>query len=87
MKVSKGQSQSEIAADIRLLNSLHVSGFTICVPGFDCDPLTKAASVTLAAQRMRRCRFPSVGGGSGIVSTVFSDRRRGSGELTDCSGE
>ena len=37
MKVSKGQSQPEIVADVRLLNSLHGSGFTIFVPGFDCD--------------------------------------------------
>ena len=29
MKVSKGQSQLEIVADIRLFNSLHGSGFTI----------------------------------------------------------
>ena len=39
MKVSKGQSQPEIVADIRLLNSLHGSGFTIFVPGFDCDSI------------------------------------------------
>ena len=37
MKDSKGQSQPEIVADIRLSNSLHGSGFTIFVPGFDCD--------------------------------------------------
>ena len=37
MKVSKGRSQPEIAADIPLLNSLHGSGSTILVSGFDCD--------------------------------------------------
>ena len=37
MKV-KGYSQPEIAADIRLLNSLHGSGImTILIPGFDYD--------------------------------------------------
>ena len=37
MKVSKGRSQPEIAADIRLLNPVHGSGITtILVPGFDC---------------------------------------------------
>ena len=35
MKVSKGQSQPEIVADIRLLNSLHGSGSTILLPGFE----------------------------------------------------
>ena len=39
MKVSKGQSQPEIVAEFRLLNSLHGSGFTIFVPGFDCGSL------------------------------------------------
>ena len=33
----KGQSQPEIVADIRLSKSLHGSGFTIFVPGLDCD--------------------------------------------------
>ena len=37
MKVSKGQSQPEIVADIRLLNSLHGVGSTILIPGFDYD--------------------------------------------------
>ena len=41
MKVSKGckgQSQPEIVAGIRLLNSLNGSGITsIFIPGFDCD--------------------------------------------------
>ena len=35
MKVSKGQSQPKIAA-ADLLDSLHGSGFTILIPGFDC---------------------------------------------------
>ena len=35
LKVGKGQSQPEIAADIRLLHSLHGSGFTILIPGFE----------------------------------------------------
>ena len=39
MKVSKGQSEPEIVADLRLSYSLHGSGFTIFVPGFDCDSL------------------------------------------------
>ena len=37
MKMSKGYSQPEIAADIRLLNSVHGSGSTILIPGFDYD--------------------------------------------------
>ena len=37
MKASKGQSQPEIAADLRLLGSLHGSGSTILIPGFDYD--------------------------------------------------
>ena len=36
MKVGKGQS-SPLAAHIRLLNSLHGSGSTILIPGFDYD--------------------------------------------------
>ena len=32
-----GQSQPEIVADIRLLNSLHGSGSTILTPSFDSD--------------------------------------------------
>ena len=35
--VSKGQSQPEVVADIRLLNSLHGFGQTILIPGFDSD--------------------------------------------------
>ena len=35
MKVSKGGFQPEIAADLRLLNSLHGSGPTMFIPGFD----------------------------------------------------
>ena len=37
MKVSKGQSQPEIVAELRLLNSLHGSGWTILIPGSDYD--------------------------------------------------
>ena len=44
MKVSKGQSQPEIVADIRLSISLHGSGFTIFVPGLDCDSLASRMS-------------------------------------------
>ena len=36
MKLSKGQSQAEIAADFRLLNALHGFG-PILIPGFDYD--------------------------------------------------
>ena len=36
VKVSKGRSPPEIAADIRLLSSLYGSG---SIPGFDCDSL------------------------------------------------
>ena len=31
------QSQPEMVAGIRLLNSLHGSGSTVLIPGFDCD--------------------------------------------------
>ena len=37
MKVSTGRSQPEIAADIRLLNSVRGSGSSIFIPGFDYD--------------------------------------------------
>ena len=37
MKVSKGQPQPELAADIRLLYSLHGSGSIMLIPGFDYD--------------------------------------------------
>ena len=38
MKVSKGQSQPEVVA-AAFLALLHGSGFTIFVPGFDCDSI------------------------------------------------
>ena len=41
MKVSKGQSQPQIAAEFRLLNSSHGSGPTILIPGFDYGPWSK----------------------------------------------
>ena len=39
MKVSKGQSQPEIAAEFRLLIPVHGSGDSILVPGLDCDSM------------------------------------------------
>ena len=37
MKVSKGKTQPELVADIRLSSTLHGSGCTILVPGLDGD--------------------------------------------------
>ena len=57
MKVSKGQSQPEIVADVRLLDSLHGSGITtILIPGFDCDCEPWGSHCNL------KIRFPRVDG-------------------------
>ena len=59
MKASKGRSQPEIAADIRLLNCLHGSGITtILIPAF--EKVTHAQFVWLRCDRRWKC-YPYAG--------------------------
>ena len=61
MKLSKGQSQPEKAANIRLCISLHGSGSTILIPGFDCDSKVEGSAVPMdSALRFKSLRPSTV---------------------------